>query len=105
MRPSDPERDRRLAQRARYGHRRAANLDEAVGGYFASAEVQRIRRFQRVAPALVRTLPPELLRAVSPVRLQEGALTLEVADGVACTNCASTMRLRSARPWPRLAPA
>ncbi len=83
MRASDPERDRRLAQRARYSRRSAEGLDAALGGFFSSTEMQRMRRFQRVVPALQRCLPPQLLQAVSPVRLQEGALTLEVADSVA----------------------
>jgi hypothetical protein len=81
--PNEPERDRRLARQPRYAYRRAESLDHAVDDLLGGEAGRRMRRFQRVAPALRDTLPPSLLAKVRPILLQSGALTLEVSDGVA----------------------
>ena len=80
---ADPFRDRRLARQPRYAYRRAEDLGHAVDGLLGGEAGRRMRRFQRVAPALRDTLPAGLLAKVRPVLLQSGTLTLEVADGVA----------------------
>ena len=50
---------------------------------FTSEQMRRMRRFQRVTPALRAVLPPPLLAAIQPIRLQEGVLTCAVTDAMA----------------------
>src|SRR5476649_2767270 len=80
---SNPERDRRQAAKVRHGWRGAEPLADAVGGFLGSEEMARIRRFQRVTPALRQVLGEKLCARVRPLRLQGGVLTIEVADGPA----------------------
>jgi hypothetical protein len=81
--PPDPDRDRRLARQPRYAYRRAEGLGDAVDDLLGGEAGRRMRRFQRVAPALRDILPPNLLAKVRPILLQSGMLTLEVSDGMA----------------------
>jgi len=79
----DPERDKRLAAKARHGWRGAVPLADTVGGFLGSEEMARIRRFQRVTPVLREILGEQLSARVKPLRLQAGVLTVAVADGPA----------------------
>jgi hypothetical protein len=81
--PSNPDRDRRLAQRRRYGFRDSEAVGESLSSFLDSPEAQRMRRFQKVAPALRAAISEALLKKVTPVRMQGGVLTLEVSDGMA----------------------
>ena len=78
-----PDRDRRLAHKPRYGYRRAEEVADVVGGFMSSEAVKRMKRFQRVVPALREVVPAALLEKLTPVRLQGPTMTLEVVDGVA----------------------
>ncbi|MBA3709306.1 MAG: DUF721 domain-containing protein [Planctomycetes bacterium] len=83
MTGSDPDRDRKNARRQRYGFRDAEPVADSMSSFLDSPEAQRMRRFQKVAPALREALSPSLLTKVTPVRMQSGILTLEVSDGMA----------------------
>jgi hypothetical protein len=80
---STPERDRHFARQARYGFRAAEPVRDAVDDLLGGEAGRRMRRFQRVAPALREALPERLLAKLRPVSMQGGVLTLEVSDGMA----------------------
>jgi hypothetical protein len=80
---SDPHRDRRVASQPRLKFRSSEALGEIVSSFMTSDEMKRMRRFQKVAPALREALPELLLAKVKPVRMQAGVLALEVVDGLA----------------------
>lgn len=79
---SDPDRDRRLAARARHGWRHAEGLGDAIDDFRHSAEFAAMRRFTRVHDALRAALPGHAHAKVRATALKAGTLTLEVADGV-----------------------
>ena len=83
MTGSNPDRDRQQAKRHRYGFRDAEPVADSMSSFLDSPEAQRMRRFQKVAPALREALSPVLLTKVTPVRMQNGVLTIEVSDGMA----------------------
>jgi len=78
------ERDRRLARQPRYGAR-IETFDHLVKDFLSSEEVQRMKRFARVRGSLDRVLTERESAKVSPVRLAQGQLTLEVADNILMT--------------------
>lgn len=80
---NDPERDRRAARQTRHGFRDAETLGDVVSSFMGSEEAKRMRRFQRVAPALREVLGEALMAKVKPLRMQGGVLTIEVVDGMA----------------------
>ena len=77
----DPERDRRLAARPRYRYRAAESLGGEIESLLGSETFRRLKRFQKVTDALKQALGERLLTKLKPVRLQNGALTIEVLDG------------------------
>jgi hypothetical protein len=77
---SNPERDRHLAAKPRYGWRDAESVGDAVDSILGSREFVRMKRFQRVAGALKAVLPPAAAGRVRPALYKNGVLTLEVFD-------------------------
>ncbi len=75
-------RDRELARQPRYGGSRVESFDHLVKGFLTSEEVARMKRFGRVRGALDKVLSATEAPKVQPVRLVQGQLTLEVADGI-----------------------
>lgn len=85
-----PERDRQLAAQPHPGYRRPAELGETVKLLRASPEYAAMRRFARVHGVLMRALPPTAQGKVKAVAMRDGAITLEVADGVLLSELRST---------------
>jgi len=79
----NPDRDRRLAHRPRLGYRRADEVGDVMEGFLGSEAARRMKRFQKVVPALREVVPMGLIDKVRPLRLQGAVLTLEISDGVA----------------------
>lgn len=81
MPASNPERDRRLAGRARYRYRAANALGDEIESLLGSETFRRLKRFQKVTDALKAALGDQLLPKLKPTRIQAGVLTIEVLDG------------------------
>lgn len=90
----DPERDRRLAARARSFPARAVPLGNEIAAFRASPEFAAMRRFARVNAVLRETLPEMAQGKVRAVILKGGVLTLEVADGILLAELRSTAARR-----------
>ena len=88
------ERDRAEARKPRYGGSRIESFDHLVKGFLKDEEVARMRRFARVRSTLDRILPATMATRVNPLRMQQGALTLQVSD----TILASELRSHYAGP-------
>lgn len=80
--PPGPERDRAMAAQPRYGWRGAEPVADVVDSIMASAEVRRIRRFQKVTETLRAHLNPRVLARIKPLSFKNGTLTIAVADHV-----------------------
>jgi predicted nucleic acid-binding Zn ribbon protein len=81
MPASNPERDRRLAARARYRYRAANALGDEIESLLGSETFRRLKRFQKVTDALKAAVGEQLLPKLKPTRIQAGVLTIEVIDG------------------------
>jgi Dna[CI] antecedent, DciA len=81
MAGSNPERDRRLAERPRYRYRAANALGNEIESLLGSETFRRLKRFQKVTDALKAAVGEQLLPKLKPTRIQAGVLTIEVMDG------------------------
>lgn len=79
---SDPERDRRLAHKARLGPRYATPLGDVVSWVMNDAEMQRRKRFLKVTGALKSVLTEQQLGRIKPTAFMNGILTIDVRDGM-----------------------
>jgi hypothetical protein len=80
--PPSPERDRALARKPRLYPRKAEGIDQLVKGFLSSEDVRRMKRFAKVRGALDTVLGERERVKVTPISIQEGVLTVEVADSV-----------------------
>ncbi len=80
--PPGPERDRALAAQPRYGWRDAAPVADVVDSIMASAEIRRIKRFQKVTETLRSNLDTRVLAKIKPLSFKNGTLTISVSDHV-----------------------
>jgi hypothetical protein len=71
-----------LARKPRLFPRRAEGIDQLVKGFLSSEDVRRMKRFAKVRGALDAVLGERERAKVAPIAIQEGVLTVEVADSV-----------------------
>ncbi len=75
-----PERDRRLANKPRYGYRKAKPLREEIEQLIGSETFRKLKRFQRVNDALKVAIGEKFMTRIRPVSAKAGTLVIEVAD-------------------------
>jgi hypothetical protein len=80
--PPSPERDRAIAAQPRYGRRNAVAVSDIVDGIMHSADIRRIRRFQKVTETLRANLDARILTKIRPLSFKNGTLLLSVSDHV-----------------------
>ena len=79
----DPERDRALARRVRYGPRFAQPLADLAQRWAKSPEAVAARRHAKAIGVLRQRLDPVLAARVRCAGLRDGHLVLEAADAIA----------------------